>query len=145
MAYIEALEQGGFQFDNYLRNEKLIKEAKLKLPQALKTGTTICGLLFKVFIIKDGVVIAADTRATEGPIIADKNTHKVEKICYNIYACGAGTSADCTNVKEKISRDLQILELNTGSKPRLIAAATIAKNHLFRFNLADMVDILAPI
>jgi 20S proteasome alpha/beta subunit len=37
------------------------------LPKATSTGTTIVGCLFD-----GGVVIAADTRATQGPIVADK-------------------------------------------------------------------------
>ena len=35
-------------------------EGKLNLPKARKTGTTIVGLVYK-----DGVVLGADTRATE--------------------------------------------------------------------------------
>ena len=41
-------------------------------PKATSTGTTIVGCLFK-----DGIVLGADTRATEGPIVADKNCEKV--------------------------------------------------------------------
>lgn len=37
-------------------------------PGFTKTGTTIVGLLFD-----GGVVLAADTRATAGSIVADKN------------------------------------------------------------------------
>lgn len=44
----------------------------LPLPKATSTGTTIVGCLFK-----DGIVLGADTRATEGPIVADKNCEKV--------------------------------------------------------------------
>jgi 20S proteasome alpha/beta subunit len=39
----------------------------MPLPKATSTGTTIVGCLFD-----GGVVIAADTRATSGPIVADK-------------------------------------------------------------------------
>ena len=44
----------------------------VKPPKATSTGTTIVGCLFK-----DGIVLGADTRATEGPIVADKNCEKV--------------------------------------------------------------------
>ena len=47
-------------------------EKGLPLPKATSTGTTIVGCLFK-----DGIVLGADTRATEGPIVADKNCEKV--------------------------------------------------------------------
>ena len=42
-----------------------------------------------------GVMLGADTRATEGPIVADPNCLKIHKLAANIYACGAGTAADC--------------------------------------------------
>lgn len=44
--------------------------------------------------IQDGVVLGADTRATEGPIVADKNCEKIHFMAPNIYCCGAGTAAD---------------------------------------------------
>ena len=47
-------------------------EKGIPLPKATSTGTTIVGCLFK-----DGIVLGADTRATEGPIVADKNCEKV--------------------------------------------------------------------
>ena len=49
-----------------------MSEKGLPLPKATSTGTTIVGCLFK-----DGIVLGADTRATEGPIVADKNCEKV--------------------------------------------------------------------
>jgi len=44
-------------------------------PKATSTGTTIVGCLFK-----DGIILGADTRATEGEIVADKNCQKVYQI-----------------------------------------------------------------
>lgn len=46
----------------------------MKMPNATSTGTTIVGCLFK-----DGIVLGADTRATAGPIVADKNCEKVRE------------------------------------------------------------------
>jgi len=61
----------GFDFSNSIRNEFL--EAKgVAVPKATSTGTTIVGCLFQ-----DGIVLGADTRATSGPIVADKNCEKV--------------------------------------------------------------------
>lgn len=45
-------------------------------------------------LLQDGVILGADTRATEGPIVADKNCEKIHYIAPNIYCCGAGTAAD---------------------------------------------------
>lgn len=65
----------GFDFSNHNRNLALHARG-VPLPKATSTGTTIVGALYD-----GGVVIAADTRATSGPIVADKvrglrsNTH----------------------------------------------------------------------
>ena len=61
----------GFSFDNYQRNAFLGQKGLVQ-PRATSTGTTIVGCLFE-----GGIVIGADTRATEGPIVADKNCEKV--------------------------------------------------------------------
>ena len=58
-----------------------------------KTGTTIVGCKFR-----DGVVLAADTRATGGSIVGDKNCEKIHNLAPNIFCCGAGTAADCDHV-----------------------------------------------
>ena len=56
----------GFDFSNHNRNAALHAQG-VPLPKATSTGTTIVGAIFD-----GGVVIAADTRATSGPIVADK-------------------------------------------------------------------------
>lgn len=56
----------GFDFSNHNRNVALHAQG-VPLPKATSTGTTIVGCIFD-----GGVVIAADTRATSGPIVADK-------------------------------------------------------------------------
>jgi len=61
----------GFSFENTLRNSSLANK-NLGLPKATSTGTTIVGCLYE-----NGIVLGADTRATEGPIVADKNCEKV--------------------------------------------------------------------
>jgi 20S proteasome subunit beta 2 len=77
--------------------------------KAKKTGTTIAGIIFK-----DGVVLGADTRATSGPIVADKNCEKIHYLAPNIFCCGAGTSADCDSVTEMMSSNLTLHRLSTG-------------------------------
>lgn len=83
---------GGFNFDNCKRNDALLSTGILP-PKTRKTGTTIAGVVFA-----DGVVLGADTRATEGSIVADKNCEKIHYLTPNIYCCGAGTAADTEQV-----------------------------------------------
>jgi len=121
------LPKGGFNFDNCKRNT-LLQESGLTFPKAKKTGTTICGVIFK-----DGVVLGADTRATEGSIVCDKNCEKIHYIAPNIYCCGAGTSADTENSTGLISSKLALHRLATGRPSRIITAATMLKQMLFRY------------
>jgi 20S proteasome subunit beta 2 len=51
-----------------------------KEPKPTSTGTTIVGVKFK-----NGVILGADTRATAGPIVADKNCEKIHYIAPNIW------------------------------------------------------------
>ena len=83
-----AMPRMGFNFDLVKRNEYLTK-AGLESPTAMSTGTTIVGVIFD-----GGLVLGADTRATAGSIVADKNCEKIHFIAPNIYCCGAGTAAD---------------------------------------------------
>lgn len=100
----------------------------LPLPKATKTGTTIVGCIFK-----DGVVLGADTRATEGPIVADKNCEKIHFITDNIRCCGAGTAADTEFTTALIASQMEMHELSTGRKGRVVTAMTLLKQMLFRY------------
>ncbi len=52
--------------------------------------------------------MAADTRATGGSIVGDKNCEKIHNLAPNIFCCGAGTAADCDHVSGNISIYLTI-------------------------------------
>ncbi|KAK7540551.1 nucleophile aminohydrolase [Phyllosticta citribraziliensis] len=118
---------GGFDFSNYNRNAALHAQG-VPLPKATSTGTTIVGCLFE-----GGVVIAADTRATSGPIVADKNCEKLHYIAPQIWCAGAGTAADTEFTTAIISSNLELHSLSTGRKPRVVTCMTMLKQHLFRY------------
>ncbi|XP_030316841.1 proteasome subunit beta type-7 isoform X2 [Calypte anna] len=133
MAAVSVLQapSGGFSFDNCARNSLLEAELVQKgqrLPAARKTGTTIAGVIFK-----DGVVLGADTRATEGMVVADKNCSKIHFISPNIYCCGAGTAADTDMTTQLISSNLELHSLSTGRLPRVVTANRMLKQMLFRY------------
>ncbi|XP_042502944.1 proteasome subunit beta type-7-B-like isoform X2 [Macadamia integrifolia] len=120
--------RGGFSFDLCRRNEMLMQKG-MKFPCSFrKTGTTIVGLVFQ-----DGVVLGADTRATEGPIVADKNCEKIHYMAPNIYCCGAGTAADTEAVTDMVSSQLQLHRYHTGRESRVITALSLLKTHLFGY------------
>ncbi|KAL7337589.1 putative proteasome subunit, beta type, 7 [Rhodotorula toruloides] len=116
----------GFSFENALRN-RVLGQRNLHLPKATSTGTTIVGVVYE-----SGIVLGADTRATEGPIVADKNCEKIHYISEHIRCCGAGTAAD-TDTTNMISSNIKLHELSTGRPPLVATAMTMLKQYLFQY------------
>ena len=103
--------------------------AGAQLPKATKTGTTICGLIFK-----DGVILGADTRATAGSIVAVKNCEKIHCIAKNIYCGGAGTAADTEYVTRMVASDIELARLESDAEFMPVnMAKTMLKRYLFQY------------
>jgi len=109
------------------RNERLIKDG-FKAPKTTKTGTTIVGIIYK-----DGVILGADTRATSGNIVSDKNCEKIHYLAKNMYCCGAGTAADTEMTTKMIASQLELHRLSTNRVVPVPCASTLLKQYLFRY------------
>ncbi|KAF6148129.1 hypothetical protein GIB67_011904 [Kingdonia uniflora] len=103
------------------------------------------------FYLQDGIILGADTRATEGPIVADKNCEKIHYMAPNIYCCGAGTAADTEAVTDMVSSQLLLHRYATGRESRVAASLTLLKTHLFGYQghvsaalVLGGVDITGP-
>ncbi|XP_041082494.1 proteasome subunit beta type-7-like [Polyodon spathula] len=121
----------GFNFENVQRNAMLEEQMSgqgFKAPKARKTGTTIAGIIFK-----DGVILGADTRATDDMVVANKNCMKIHHIAPNIYCCGAGVAADAEAITQMMSSQLQLHALSTGRAARVVTVTTLLKQMLFRY------------
>jgi len=112
----------------YCKRNAALKEQGFTLPSFTKTGTTIAGLVFK-----DGIIMAADSRATAGNLIADKLCVKLHPLTDSIFAAGAGTAADLQMVVKMLSSRMKLLELNTDRPARVVAACRMARQHLFQY------------
>uniref|UniRef100_A0A3P9AMC5 Proteasome subunit beta n=1 Tax=Esox lucius TaxID=8010 RepID=A0A3P9AMC5_ESOLU len=108
--------------------EGLLEGGRTKAPKPMKTGTTIAGV-----VCKDGVVLGADTRATSSEVVADKMCAKIHYIAPNIYCCGAGTAADTEKTTDLLSSNLTIFSMDSGRNPRVVMAANILQDMLFRY------------
>lgn len=84
-------------------------------------------------VFKDGVVLGADTRATGGDIVSDKNCQKLHKLAPNMICAGAGTAADCDKTTNMIASQMYLLRLNTSRQVRVVTASTLLKQYLFRY------------
>lgn len=118
----------GLSFDNYQRNAFLTSKNHSTQPKATSTGTTIVGVKFN-----GGVVIAADTRSTQGPIVADKNCAKLHRIAPRIWCAGAGTAADTEAVTQLIASNIELHSLSSKRQPRVVTALQMLKQHLFKY------------
>ncbi|KAK8865922.1 hypothetical protein IAR55_001070 [Kwoniella newhampshirensis] len=124
----------GFDFSNHARNQFLGQRLQ-GTPKATSTGTTIVGVVFGGGNSGEepGVCLGADTRATGGPIVADKNCEKIHYLTPQIRCCGAGTAADTEFVTNLISSNLELHALSQGRPARIVTAMTMLKQYLFRY------------
>ncbi|CAF2872439.1 unnamed protein product [Rotaria sp. Silwood2] len=80
----------------------------------------------------DAIVIAADSRCPAGDIIFDDNVLNIYRLSDNIYALGAGTSADCDFQARLLESQLELFKLNQDRQVRVATAVTKIQQHLFR-------------
>lgn len=70
-----------------------------------------------------GVALGADSRATEGSIVADSKCDKLHALAENVFAAGYGGAADADDVARLVA-----LELRTDFLRRTAAAASAGRN-----------------
>ena len=77
----------------------------------LKTGTTTIGI-----VCSDGIILAADKRATAGNFIADRETEKVVPIVDDIAITTAGVVSEIQRLVKLVRAELKLLEVRTNRK-----------------------------
>ncbi len=95
------------------------------LPKEVETGTTTLGL-----VCKDGVILAADRRATAGYMIAHKKTQKVYKLDDNIGLTTAGLVGDLQTLARYITAEVELYKLKRNVPMPVEACATLTANIL---------------
>ena len=92
----------------------------------LKTGTTTIGIL-----CKDGVVLAADKRATAGTMIVDKKADKVHILNDDFAVTWAGTVSDAQLVTKLFKAELTLKDIRTNIRPSTKEAANLLGGLLY--------------
>jgi len=105
----------------YPNNEKIPK---------LKTGTTTMGV-----VCKDGVVLATESQATMGYLVATKEAVKLFKITDKIGMTIAGSVADCQQIVKTLTALVSLRELEIGKPMSVKAAAQLTAVLLFQNRL----------
>src|SRR3989344_3345098 len=90
------------------------------MDEQLKTGTTTVGI-----VCKDGIVLAADMRATAGTMIVDKRAEKVHLISDDFAVTIAGTVSDAQLLIKLFRAELKLKEMKTGKHPSAKEAANL--------------------
>lgn len=96
------------------------------MEEQLKTGTTTLGI-----VCKDGVIIAADKRATAGFMIVDKRAEKVHLIGDDLAVTIAGNVSDAQVIIKLIKAELKLKEIRTNKKPSVKEAANLLGEVLY--------------
>lgn len=92
----------------------------------LKTGTTTVGI-----VCKDGIVLAADKRATAGTMIVDKRADKVHVISDDFAVTIAGGVSDAQLLIKLFRAELKLKEVRTNKRPSAKEAANLLGGLLF--------------
>jgi proteasome beta subunit len=92
----------------------------------IKKGTTTCAIT-----CTDGVVLAADTRASAGFFIADRNVMKIQKVDEHLGMTIAGGVADAQNLVDTMRYNSNIYRLSKKELIPVSSAARLCSNILF--------------
>jgi proteasome beta subunit len=92
----------------------------------IKKGTTTCALT-----CKDGVVLAADTRASAGLFIADRHVMKIQQVDKHLAMTIAGGVADAQNLVDTMRYNANIYRLQNRELMPVKSAARLCSNILF--------------
>ena len=96
------------------------------IAEQIKKGTTTCALT-----CKDGVVLAADTRASAGFFIADRQVMKIQKVDRHLGMTIAGGVADAQNLVDIMRYNANIYRLSNKELMPVKSAARLCSNVLF--------------
>ncbi len=92
----------------------------------IKHGTTTVGIL-----CKDGIVLAADRRATAGYLIADKRAEKIVKISDKMAITTAGSVSDAQLLVKLIRAELTLKKLRTDREPNVKETANLLSGMVY--------------
>ena len=96
------------------------------ISEQIKKGTTTCGLT-----CKDGIVLAADTRASAGFFIADRHVMKIQKVDRHLGMTIAGGVADAQNLVDVMRYNANIYRISNRELMPVSSAARLCSNVLF--------------
>ncbi|PRP82740.1 proteasome subunit beta type 5 [Planoprotostelium fungivorum] len=104
------------------------QKANAPAPIEMAHGTTTLG-----FIYDHGVVIAVDSRSTQGSYIASGTVKKVIEINPYLLGTMAGGAADCSYWERELGRQCRLFELRNKERISVAAASKILSNIVYSY------------
>lgn len=98
----------------------------ISVQEEVKTGTTTIGI-----VCKDGIVMAADKRATAGNLIANKKMKKVVIITDKMAVAMAGLVSDAQLLSKLIKAELRLKDIQTNRISSVREAANLLAGMLY--------------
>jgi proteasome beta subunit len=104
-----------------IRGQEFSKKVVFKMNEEhYQKGTTTVGI-----VCKDGIILAADRRATAGGMVVNKKTEKVQLINEDFAVTMAGTVSDAQLLIKLIKAELSLKSMRTGRKATVKEAANL--------------------
>ncbi len=98
----------------------------IDLNNIVKHGTTTVGI-----VCKDGLVLAADRRATAGYLIADKRAEKILKLTDKMALTLAGSVSDAQLLIKIIKAEITLKRLRTDREPNVKETANMLSGMIY--------------
>jgi proteasome beta subunit len=94
--------------------------------KGVKTGTTTVGV-----VCKDGIILAAEKKATMGYLVATKEDVKIVEVMPHIAMTQAGMVGDVQALLRYLIAECKLYELRNGKRIPVKSAATLLSNILY--------------
>jgi len=117
-----------FLLPNVTHPENFLKDDEMASKIHMAHGTTTLG-----FIFNGGVIIAVDSRATQGNFIASQNVKKVIEINPYLLGTMAGGAADCLFWERELGRRCRLYELRNKERISVAAASKLLANIVYGY------------
>ena len=97
------------------------------LEKSIKKGTTTIGI-----VCKDGIVLAADKRASAGYLVADSDVDKIHKVTPYMAITMAGVVSDAQLITKLAQAELRLKQIRNQKEPTVKEVANLIGNILYQ-------------
>ncbi|KAJ1609552.1 Pre2p/proteasome subunit beta type 5 with NTN hydrolase fold [Cryptosporidium canis] len=132
--FIERIYQETFQYAPVENPCKFVSDYnKGEMRRMMNKGTTTLG-----FIYQGGVILAVDSRASQGSYIASQEVKKIIQINDFLLGTMAGGAADCSYWERVLSKLCRLYELRNGERISVAGASKMITNIFFHYRAYDL-------